>query len=105
MVTGQAPFRKKSSAETISAILGEAPLPPRVRRRIVDLERRAAAGFEAWLRAHPDASSRDPALAAAVVVQVIEGLTHRLVVHGEGQQDGRAHLAEIVTLVTAYLAA
>jgi serine/threonine protein kinase/tetratricopeptide (TPR) repeat protein len=30
MVTGQAPFRKKSSAETISAILGEAPSPPRV---------------------------------------------------------------------------
>jgi serine/threonine protein kinase/tetratricopeptide (TPR) repeat protein len=30
MVTGQAPFRKKSSAETISAILGEAPPPPHV---------------------------------------------------------------------------
>ena len=45
------------------------------------------------------------ALAAAVVVQCIEGLTHKLVVHGENDADTEPYVEEMVALVTAYLAA
>lgn len=83
----------------------EVPLPRRVRRKVSELERRVAASFEEWLRTHPGATRRDPRLAAAVVVQVVEGITHRLVVHGEGDDDVAAYVEEMVALVTAYLSA
>jgi len=83
----------------------EAPLPPRVRRRLGALERDAAERVEGWLRAHPGVTRRDPALAAAVVVQTVEGLTHKLVVHGDRDEDVAAWVEEMVTLVTAYLEA
>ena len=83
----------------------EAPLPPRIRRRLSDLEQRVTDWVEAWLRAHPGATKRDPTLAAAVVVQTVEGLTHKLVVYGEPGDDMDVYLREMVTLVTAYLAA
>ena len=83
----------------------EAPLPPRIRRRLGDLEQRITDWVEAWLRAHPGATKRDPALAAAVVVQAVEGLTHKLVVYGGPDDDLDVYLREMVALVTAYLAA
>jgi len=82
----------------------EAPLPARVRRRIADIERRAAAYVEAWLRAHPARTRRDPALAAAVVVQTVEGLTHRLVIHRERDAEIEAFVEEMVDLISSYLA-
>ncbi|HYC53650.1 MAG TPA: TetR/AcrR family transcriptional regulator [Candidatus Binatia bacterium] len=83
----------------------EAPLPKRVRRQLSDVEDRITARVEAYLRAHPAVTSRDPAMAAAVLVQTVEGLTHRLVVHGRHGADNDAYVGEIVTLVTAYLSA
>lgn len=83
----------------------EAPLPPRIRRRLNDLEQQVTGWVESWLRAHPGATKRDPALAAAVVVQTVEGLTHKLVVYGGPDDDVDVYLREMVTLVTAYLAA
>jgi hypothetical protein len=83
----------------------EGPLPPRIRRRLADLEQQVADWVEAWLRAHPGATKRDPALASAVVVQTVEGLTHKLVVYGGPDDDVDVYLREMVTLVTAYLAA
>jgi AcrR family transcriptional regulator len=83
----------------------EAPLPRRVRRQLSDLERQVAASVEAWLRAHPGVTRRDPALAAAVVVQAVEGVTHKLVVHGEREVQVGPYVEEMVALVTAYLGA
>jgi AcrR family transcriptional regulator len=83
----------------------EAPLPARVRRQLAALESQVTTRVEAYLRAHPRTTRREPALAAAVVVQVVEGLTHRLVVHGGREANVDAYVEEIVTLVTAYLAA
>lgn len=83
----------------------EAPLPPRIRRRIGEIERRAAAFVEAYLRADAARTRRNPALAARVVVQTIEGLTHRLVIHGERDADIDATLEEMIDLIAAYLAA
>lgn len=82
----------------------EAPLPPRLRRRLADVERAIAVEVADHLRAHPEVAVPDVDLAATVVVQAIEALTHKLVVHGE--RDARDALAEeMVALVTAYLTA
>jgi AcrR family transcriptional regulator len=81
----------------------EAPLPPRFRRRLADVERQVAAGVAAYLHGHPEVTVPDPELAATVVVQVVEALTHKLVIHGPG--DAPAHVDEMVTLVVSYLTA
>lgn len=82
----------------------EAPLPRRTRRRVLAMEQEVAARVEAYLRARPDTTSRDPALAAAVIVQCVEGLTHKLVVHGDADAATEPYIEEMVALVTSYLA-
>jgi AcrR family transcriptional regulator len=82
----------------------EAPLPPRLRRRLADVEHAIATRVADRLRAHPEVRVPDVDLAATVVVQAIEALTHKLVVHGDrAERDGLAE--EMVALVTAYLTA
>lgn len=83
----------------------ETPLPRRIRRLLADLEKQVIASVEAFLRAHPNVTKRNPALAAAVIVHAVEGVTHKLVVHGERDSDIEPYVEEIVALVTAYLAA
>jgi AcrR family transcriptional regulator len=85
-------------------LVEEAPLPRRARQRVFEMEREATARLEAYLRANPGISRRDPALAAAVVVQCVEGMTHKLVVHGGGDAMIDAYVEELVALVTSYLA-
>lgn len=82
----------------------EAPLPRRTRQRVAAIEAEVTARLAAWLRAHPRVTRRDPALAAAVIVQCIEALTHKLVVHGDGADAAAPLVEEMVALVTAYLA-
>jgi AcrR family transcriptional regulator len=86
-------------------LVEEAPLPHRAREQVFGVERKAAARVEAYLRAHPGITRRDPALAAAVVVQCIEGMTHKLVVHGSSDAATEPYVEELVTLITSYLAA
>ncbi len=81
----------------------EAPLPRRLRHTLLEVEERVTAGVEALLGAHPEVRVADPALAAAVVVQTVEALTHKLVVHGRPDLDLEAYVEEIVRLVTSYL--
>ncbi len=83
----------------------EAPLPRRTRQRVAATEDEIAARIEGFLRANPDITRRDPALAAAVIVQCVEALTHKLVVHGDGKAARDVYAEEIVALVTSYLAA
>ena len=71
---------------------------------VADPEARAISSVEAFLRAHPKVTHRDPALAAAVVVHAVEGVTHKLVVHGERDIDIEPFVEEIVALVAGYLA-
>ena len=82
----------------------EAPLPPRLRRQLADAERAIAARVAGYLAGHPEVTVPDPALAATVVVQAVEAVTHKLVVHG-GEDDLRPQAAELVALVIAYLTA
>ena len=81
----------------------EAPLPPRLRRQLADAERVIAARVAAYLRRHAEVTAPNPALAATVVVQAVEALTHKLVVHGS--DDLAAQADELVALVVAYLTA
>lgn len=82
----------------------EAPLPRRTRQRLFAIEHEVTAHVEAYLRAHPGSTQRDPALAAAVIVQCIEGLTHKLVVHGNSDAATELYVEEMVALVTSYIA-
>lgn len=81
----------------------EAPLPPRLRRQLADAERVIAARVATYLQRHPEVTAPDPVLAATVVVQAVEALTHKLVVHGS--DDLAAQADELVALVVAYLTA
>jgi AcrR family transcriptional regulator len=83
----------------------ETPLPRRIRRQLSDLEKQVTDSVEAWLRSRPGLTQREPSLAAAVVVQAVEGITHKLVVHGERDADVEPYIGEMVALVVAYLAA
>jgi AcrR family transcriptional regulator len=81
----------------------ETPLPRRVRRMLTDLENQVIGSVEAFLRAHPEVTRRDPALAAAVIVHAVEGVTHRLVVHRDRDADIDPYVEEIVALVCGYI--
>ena len=81
----------------------EAPLPPRLRRQLADAERMIAVRVAGYLQRHAEVTAPDPALAATVVVQAVEALTHKLVVHGS--DDLAAQADELVALVVAYLTA
>ncbi len=82
----------------------ESPLPQKTIKRVIELEEEAAARLEALLRSQPGLTERDPALAAAVIVQCIDSLTHRMVLH-KTDVSTDAYVEEMVALVTAYLAA
>jgi AcrR family transcriptional regulator len=82
----------------------EAPLPKKTRQRVIEIEEDASARLEALLRSRPGLTSRDPQLAAAVVVQCIDSLTHRVVLH-RADVATEVYVEEMVALVTAYLAA
>ena len=81
----------------------QSPLPQKTIRRVIELEEEASARLEALLRSQPGLTERDPALAAAVIVQCIDSLTHRLVLH-RSDVSKDAYVEEMVALVTAYVA-
>jgi AcrR family transcriptional regulator len=83
----------------------EAPRPPRVRRMLLEVERALAASVERLLRATPEATAADPALAAHVVVQIVEGLTHRVVLYARSPATVARVRDEIVRAVVRYLGA
>ncbi len=82
----------------------EAPRPPALRRRLGRMQAAAVDGVRMYLRAREDDVARDPALAARMVVQVVETVAHELVLRpGDAAVD--AHVEEAVALLAAYLAA
>jgi AcrR family transcriptional regulator len=80
----------------------ETPLPRRVQQTLAQLEQRVTDQIESLIRGAPDVSVENPALTAAIVVQAVEGLTHKLVLHGE-DEDVETFIGEITRLVTSYL--
>ncbi len=88
----------------------EAPLPPRVRARVARLEDEMAREVAALLASHGVPADEAPR-AARLGVEVLESLTHRLVVHDATRGGSAAasetsrQAAEIATLLTGYLEA
>jgi AcrR family transcriptional regulator len=82
----------------------EVPVPTRVRCRLEEVEGRVRQRLADFLRDHEEVTAPDPELAAAILVQTVEALTHRLVVHDEGEAEERQR-EEMVTLAVAYLTA
>ncbi len=80
----------------------EAPRPASIRRQIEAVEEAVIERVGAFLADHPEVVVADPHLAARVVVQTIEGLTHRWVVHGDAATDA-AQADELVALCVGYL--
>ncbi len=80
----------------------EVQLPPRVRRQLAAVEQQITALMAAYLRGHPEVRAPNPEMAASVIVQTIEGLTHKLVIHGEPDET-EAQVKEFVRLITGYL--
>lgn len=83
----------------------EAPLPVRVRQMLGTLENRVTERVQALICNDPEIAVANPPLAAAIVVQTVESLTHKLIVHGEHDVDLDAYVDEIVRLVERYLTA
>jgi len=81
----------------------EAPLPRGLRRTLLEIEDRITDRIALLLGRYPEVKAADPALAATVVVQTVEALTHKLVVHGARDRDLEVYVEEIVQLVTRYL--
>jgi hypothetical protein len=46
---------------------------------------------------------RDPTLAAAIVFQTINAMTHKVVIDGDGSTPVERYVEEITTLVLGYL--
>ena len=81
----------------------ETRLPRRIQERLAEIDARATERLAAFLDGHPEVKVPDARLAAAIVVQTIEALTHRLVVHVQNDVDLDAYVEEIVRLVVGYL--
>ena len=83
----------------------EAPLPRSLRRTLLEIEDRITERVELLLGRYPEVKVGCSALAAAIVVQTVEALTHKLVVHDKREHDLDAYVEEIVSLVIRYLTA
>ena len=83
----------------------ECPRPAALQDRLEQTFAAAVTVIETWLRARPEVSVANPRLAAELVVQVIEGVTHRLVIHPQGSGKAPEYAAQTVSLLTGYLLA
>ena len=75
---------------------------PAVRRRLLEVERRVRDELVSWLRAHPEVTVPDVALAVRVVVEGTDALVHRWVEDPE-DIEAEAFAAEVTRLWIGYL--
>jgi Tetracyclin repressor-like, C-terminal domain len=87
------------------SLFEETRLPKIVWEELEAQERALVEVIARALAADPACSAKDPRLAASVVVNVIESLTHRLVLHPPAGSNPAAVSREITSLVRAYLRA
>lgn len=83
----------------------EAPVPAPVWRILAAVERRMVEDVERYLAAQREVRVRDRSLAARLVVHVVEDLTHRFVLHRDGDVEAERYVDEVTALVTSYLVA
>ncbi len=83
----------------------ETRLPKQLRDELEALEDALVEITAKALAADPAAAGTDTRLVAAIVVNAIEGLTHRLVLRPQGGADPETTAAEITLLIRSYLQA
>jgi AcrR family transcriptional regulator len=81
----------------------ETRLPRRIRERLAAIEARTTEELAVFLAGRSDVAVTDRRLAAAIIVQTVEALTHRFVIHPGVQEDRDAYVEEIVRLIVGYL--
>jgi AcrR family transcriptional regulator len=79
----------------------EAPLAPKLRRQIVELEDAIAVEVAGWLKRR--GSPGDPATTAWIVVQAVEALTHRWVIQPGARGDDAAFVRDAARLLASSL--
>jgi len=81
----------------------ECPRPAALQNRLDATNQIAVGAVQAWLCARGEVHVADAGLAAELVVQSIEGMTHRLVIHPQAGHSPAEYATETVILLTRYL--
>lgn len=81
----------------------ECPRPPELRERLERAFADAAVAVAAWLARRPEVTVSDPLLAAELVVQTIDGVTHRLVIGPRPSRPVGTYADETVLALERYL--
>lgn len=81
----------------------ECPRPPAFQETLDSGQRVAAEAISRWLASRPEVAVADPGLAAEMVVQTVEGVTHRLVIHPDASRAPEEYAREAVELLCRYL--
>lgn len=81
----------------------EAPRSRRMQQKLLAVEAELVTWTAQYLRSQNEIAIRDPALAAHMLVETIEGVTHKVVIHGDGRMPIDTYVGEIVALVMGYL--
>ncbi len=81
----------------------ECPRPAALQERLDLIQRIAVEVVEAWLSSRPEVDVADTRLAAELVVQTVEGVTHCLVIHPRAGREPAVYARETVALLTRYL--
>lgn len=82
----------------------QAPHPAALLDALGQIEDATVDAIEALLRAHPDVKVKHPEVAAYLLVQSIEALCHRFVLHPPRSLRTRAcFVEEVVSMLSAYL--
>ncbi len=81
----------------------EAPHPKVLWDELAAMESKICAMVAAMLEAHPAVAIRDAAVASWIVVQTVESLVHRFVIHGPGPAQRERFIAEVVEMIAGYL--
>jgi AcrR family transcriptional regulator len=84
-------------------LVEEAPRPPQLRARFDALFEAASQAVAEYLRKCPEVSVGDPCLAARMVVQIVESITHSLVIHPAAGATPDSLVDETVQLLCRYL--
>lgn len=84
-------------------LLHEVPRPPRVEAQLLRAEAAAVRAVAALLRHHTEMVGRNLERVASIAVPAVEDLTHRFVTHPPPGLSRGAFVAELVTMLEAYL--
>jgi AcrR family transcriptional regulator len=81
----------------------EAPRPPQLRDRLERAFEDASAALAGYLASRPEVTVTDIPVAAQLVVQSLEAITHGLVIHPRAQIAPDAYAREAATMLERYL--